>query len=303
MKQKKPLVSVVIPTYNRENHIKKAVMSVLNQTYPNFEIIIVDDASNDETVALAKSVDDPRIIVIVLPTNTAGTLPRNIGIERSNGEYIALLDSDDLWTPLKLEKQLDFIKDVDTDKFLCFTDLILFDKNAEKLKSNTPLLQEQDIMDYIFVDDNCVQTSSFLFPNHLGKEVLFDTNVRKHQDWDFCLRLREARAKFYHLPEPLVRHNIENLEGKITENNKYQLSIQWGERVESYLSKDAFLAFQVRALFQYYLLMGKRWMAFSQTFAAYRKRIVGKKRLFINSIKCFLPNNVLRKKLGIKRKT
>jgi len=295
-----PLVSVVIPTYNRENQIIRAIMSVLNQTYPHFEIIIVDDASTDQTVALAKSIDDPRIEVVVLPANTRGTLPRNIGINRSNGKYIALLDSDDLWTPQKLEKQLDFIKDVDTERFLCFTDLLLFDDNSEMLKLNTPFSQTRDIMEYIFIDDNCVQTSSFLLPNHLGKEVLFDSRVKKHQDWDFCLRLREAGAKFYHLAEPLVRHSIEDLAGKITTNNQYQLSIWWGEKVERRLSKDAFLAFQVRVLFQYNLLMGKRVTAFSKTFAAYRKKIVNKRRLLINLTKCFLPSAVLRKMLGMK---
>jgi len=296
---KKPLVSVVIPTYNRENQITTTVTSVLNQTYPNFEIIIIDDASNDRTVAVAKSINDPRIEVIKLPKNTGGTLPRNIGIAKSKGKYIALLDSDDEWDSQKLEKQLDFIKDVDTERFLCFTDLILFDSEGEELKSNTPLPSARDIMDYIFIDNNCVQTSSFLFPNQLGKEVLFDTNVQKHQDWDFCLRLREAQTKFYHLPEPLIRYNQENLAGKITSNNQYQLSIRWGEKVESYLSKEAFLAFQVRALFQYYLLMGKRKQALSQTVTAYQKKIIDTRRLCKNTIKCFLPKYILRKKLGM----
>jgi len=301
MKLNNPLVSVIIPTYNRESQIVDTVTSVLKQTYQNFEIIIVDDASEDHTVKVANSIDDSRINVVVLPSNTRGTLPRNIGINRSIGEYIALLDSDDLWEPNKLEKQLDFIAAVDTERFLCFTDVVLFDKKAEKLKLNTSLTSDRDIMDYIFIDDNCVQTSTFIFPNHLGKEVLFDTSVKKHQDWDFCLRLREAKTKFYHLSEPLVRHNIEDLEGKITANNQYLLSIEWGKRVESYLSTAAFLAFQVRTLFQYYLLMGKRKTAFSQTFSAYGQGIVGRKRLLINTIKCFLPKAILRKLLGMQR--
>ena len=294
-----PLVSVVISTYNRANQITKAITSVLKQTYANFEIIIVDDASTDQTVAIAKSIVDPRIKVVELPKNTSGTLPRNIGIEKSKGEFIALLDSDDEWKPQKLEKQLNFIKNIKSERFLCYTDLTLFDEKGEKLKLNTPLSSTRDIMDYIFIDDNCVQTSSFLFPNHLGKEVQFATNVKKHQDWDFCLRLREAKTKFYHLPEALVRHSIENLTGKITSNNQYQLSIEWGEKVEPYLSKDAYLAFQVRVLFQYYLLMGKRIKAFSQIHVAYRKRIIDKKRLLINSAKCFFPKAILQKRLGM----
>jgi len=296
---KNPLVSVVIPTYNRENHIITAVTSVLNQTYQNFEIIIIDDGSTDRTVEFAKSIADPRIKVMELSKNTGGTWPRNVGIEKSKGEYIALLDSDDEWHCQKLEKQLDFVKDVDTDRFLCFTDLYLFNEKKEKLRVNTPFGQTQDIMDYIFIDNNCVQTSSFLFPNQLGKEILFDTTVRKHQDWDFCLRLREAKTKFYHLPEPLIRYNIENLAGKITSNNQYQLSVNWGKRVEPYLSKEAFLAFQVRTLFQYYLLTGKRGLAFSQTVEGYQKKIIGKKRLLINMFKCFLPKCILRKRLGL----
>jgi len=297
-----PLVSVVIPTYNRENEILKAITSVLKQTYTNFEIIIVDDASTDQTVAVARSIADPRIKIMTLPRNTNGTLPRNIGIEKSNGEFIALLDSDDEWKPQKLEKQISFIKKINSERFICFTDLTLFDGKSEVLKSNTPLSATRDIMDYIFIDDNCVQTSSFIFPNHLGKEVQFATNVKKHQDWDFCLRLQKAKTNFYHLPEALVRHSIEDLVGKITSNNQYLLSIEWGEKIENYLSKDAYLAFQVRVLFQYYLLMRKRKLGFAQTYLAYQKGIIDKKRLLINTAKCFLPKTLIRKRLGMQDK-
>lgn len=101
-------VSVVIPAYNAERYLEETVRSVLAQTYQDFEIIIVDDGSKDGTVALANRLakEDPRITVLRNPRNQGVAETRNHGIRQATGTYIALLDSDDVWAPAKLEKQL-----------------------------------------------------------------------------------------------------------------------------------------------------------------------------------------------------
>lgn len=134
--QSSPLVSVVIPTFNREHFLSRAINSVLNQIYENFELLIVDDASTDGTQALLTSLTDPRIILlhtsqldkIDLPDESPGWMPgdhsnmnnlsplgvscaRNLGIQYAKGEYIAFLDSDDEWSPQKLEIQVSHLKD------------------------------------------------------------------------------------------------------------------------------------------------------------------------------------------------
>ena len=102
---KKDCVSVIIPVYNRENMIGNAIESVLSQSHSNLELMVIDDGSTDNTKDILKSFDDDRIVLI--ETNHNGAyVARNIGIENSRGEYLAFLDSDDVWLPGKLQKQV-----------------------------------------------------------------------------------------------------------------------------------------------------------------------------------------------------
>jgi hypothetical protein len=101
-----PTVSVIIPTYNRVDILPRAVESVLDQQYADFELLVVDDGSTDGTVSMLESYDDPRLRVISHETNEGASAARNTGIRRANGEFVAFLDSDDEWHPEKLQRQL-----------------------------------------------------------------------------------------------------------------------------------------------------------------------------------------------------
>ena len=105
---KQPLITVVMPNYNGHRFVEQAIDSVLSQTYPNFELLIVDDCSKDDSLQLIqhKAQSDSRIRVIVLKKNAGVANARNVGIREAKGKYIALLDNDDLWTEDKLERQL-----------------------------------------------------------------------------------------------------------------------------------------------------------------------------------------------------
>ena len=104
-------VSVIIPVHNSEKYILECLNSVINQTYKNLEIIVIDDKSTDNSVDLIKSINDPRIKLIQLKENVGAGVARNKGIEISTGDYICFLDSDDYWKLKKIEKQMNFIKD------------------------------------------------------------------------------------------------------------------------------------------------------------------------------------------------
>lgn len=108
-----PLVSIITPIFNGEKYILETIQSVLNQTYTNWELIIVDNKSTDNSAEILNSIDDERIKAISLEYNSGGPArPRNIGVENAKGEYIAFLDADDVWVPNKLEDHLKFmIKD------------------------------------------------------------------------------------------------------------------------------------------------------------------------------------------------
>ena len=288
---KSPLISVVIPTYNREKEITATIQSVLSQTYINIEILVVDDASTDRTVETVKEITDERIKIIQLGKNSKGTKTRNVGIQNSAGKYIALLDSDDEWLPDKLEKQLAFANNIDDERFLCFTDVILQYKDKEVIKSNQPL-SNKDIMDYILYEKNFVQTSTYFFPTDIGKEVLFDPELQKHQDWGFCLRLRQQNVKFFLLPEPLVKYDVKDVVGKISYNNKTELTMEWGSKVKELISEKAYHSFRVISLVTPLILDGRKKEAFKIFFEATHKKALKPKVFIQNFVKIILPKTL-----------
>lgn len=107
---KQPLVSVIIPTYNHGRFIGEAIESVLNQTYPNFEIIIIDNYSEDNTEEVVTSYQDDRIKYLKFKNHGIIAASRNHGIKRARGDFIAFLDSDDIWLPHKIEKQINLFE-------------------------------------------------------------------------------------------------------------------------------------------------------------------------------------------------
>ena len=109
------LVSVIMPAYNNESHIAAAIESVLSQTHTRWELLIVDDASTDQTLELAESFQakDSRIKVFVMGENQGASFCRNYATKKSSGDFIAHLDADDLWMPTKLERQLAFMQQHD----------------------------------------------------------------------------------------------------------------------------------------------------------------------------------------------
>lgn len=129
----KVLISVVIPTFNRAHLISETIESVLAQSYSNWELIIVDDGSTDDTQSLIRNFSDPRIRYSRIEHTGSFGAVRNLGIQASRGEFIAFLDSDDIWDPMKLEKQLHAISNSNC-KF-CFTQIQQFGKSAVQVPS------------------------------------------------------------------------------------------------------------------------------------------------------------------------
>ena len=113
-----PLVTVIIPVYNRAFTIRRAIDSVLDQSYKELELIIVDDCSLDNTVQIVKSYRDKRINLICLPKNCGANTARNTGLRAAKGEYIAFQDSDDEWFKEKLEIQIEYMEK--TRKKVCY---------------------------------------------------------------------------------------------------------------------------------------------------------------------------------------
>jgi len=183
-----PIVSVVIPTFNRAHLVGQAIKSVLCQTYQGFEIIVVDDASIDNTEEVVKGFGNPRIHFLRNSQNHGASWARNSGAEVAQGEYLAFLDSDDLWYPEFLERQLTALNDFPLDVGMICCSMVR--KQGESHSVITPSAT------YLTFDGNLVQargglcSSSFVVRRAAFHTIGgFDVNFSSFQDFDFLLRM------------------------------------------------------------------------------------------------------------------
>lgn len=199
-------VSVIIPTFNRESTIEKSIYSVLNQTYQNIELIVVDDNSSDDTESIVKNIQDDRIIYIKNVNNYGVATSRNIGIERATGDFIAFNDSDDTWKLDKIEKQMRVMKsNSDCMLVYCAFNKIYLDGHRERVPNNEMSLE--NLQGNIFMSllkRNFVSTQTMLFRRKcLEQEGLFKTGLRALDDYELVLRVAE-KHKILFVNECLV---------------------------------------------------------------------------------------------------
>ena len=194
-------VSVVIPTYSRANLLPRALESVLNQTYDDFEVIIVDDCSPDNTPKIVKSYSDSRIKYIRHDRNRGANAARNTGIRSSSGEYLALLDDDDKWLENKLELQISRFEELEDSFGLIYAGrrIVL---NEEVIERYIPQM-EGDIYQRL-LRRNVIPSETPLIKTECFDQIgLFDNDLRSCQDWDMWLRIAES-YKISFVPEVLA---------------------------------------------------------------------------------------------------
>lgn len=207
---KNPTVSVIIPTYNRAHLIGRAIQSVLNQTYKDFEVIIVDDGSTDNTEDIIKEFQkkDKRIKYIRHDKNKGGSAARNTGIKVARGEYIAFQDSDDEWLAEKLDKQMEVFKSVSAEVGIVYSDMWRITGNKKryfyspKIMPKDKIIHEQ-ALDY-GVSNIGIQTS-LIKKEVFEKAGMFDEKLPRFIDLEFFIRLSKYYY-FFHIEEPLVNY-------------------------------------------------------------------------------------------------
>lgn len=217
----KPTVSVVMPVYNGEAFIAESIRSVIQQSYQNWELIVVDDASVDTSVDRVKALcsDDERIRLIQLERNSGAAFARNKAIERARGQYIAFLDSDDLWLPHKLERQLAFMQAVSA----------AFSYSAyEKVDVNGMTWGQVSV-------PRKVEYSDLLKTCSIGcLTAMYDTkyfgkvhmpNIRKRQDLGLWLGLLKKTKYAYGLNETLAKYRLRP--DSISSNKLSAAKYQW----------------------------------------------------------------------------
>lgn len=214
------LISIITPTYNCAQFIGETIKSVINQTYTNWEMIIVDDASNDNTEEVVKSIKDERIKYIRLKENSGAATARNIAMENASGKFMAFLDSDDIWKKDKLEKQVKFMID-NNYNFTCTA----YEKMNEKGDSLNKVFKPKKKADYNRILLDCPVGNSTVMYNvsNLGKFQV--PNIRKRNDDALWLQILKKEKFIYGMPDILMKYRIRN--NSISSNKLSLVKYHW----------------------------------------------------------------------------
>ena len=197
-----PLVSVVIPCYNHEKYVKQSLDSVLNQTYNNIELIVVDDGSSDNSVTVVNKILKEHDFTFITQKNMGVCKALNKGVSLSKGKYVAILASDDYWDLTKVEKQVNCLENNTKSEF-CSTQAIEFDDQFIKKNMIFPKrLPTGNVLNKVFYRPY-VPAGSIMFTRRLYNILFgFDDNL-KAEDWDFVIR-SAVITEFSAVEEPLL---------------------------------------------------------------------------------------------------
>jgi glycosyltransferase involved in cell wall biosynthesis len=233
--------SIIIPTYNRANFIEETIKSVLSQTMKNLEVIIVDDGSTDGTKEIIKNLatNDDRIKYLYQENCGRPSVPRNIGFKNSTGEYISFLDSDDIWLPQKLEKQIELFEKDKSGK-LGFVDCkyIIIGENSEEIKQNySSHGYRGNILKQMLKDHLIITPGSVLIKRSIINTVgLLDERLKCLDDWDMWLRISK-HYKIDFVNKKLFKYRVHKNSFTVNlsmDNKRHDVVLIFGKNIENY---------------------------------------------------------------------
>lgn len=208
-----PMISVILPTYNRTGSLVDACRSVLDQSERDLELIVVDDASTEDIESALKAIDDPRLIYHRRERNGGASAARNTGLGLARGKYIAFQDSDDLWLPGKLERQLKLLEGLPPEVGVVTGGKVLY--GCDEARNYGPgkvtyapdpgrrLKVEEDQVRRFLVENRISLQNTLFRRDCFPEEVWFDSYAKANADWEFTIRLVQ-HTKVYEDSEPVV---------------------------------------------------------------------------------------------------
>lgn len=248
-------VSVIMPMYNSEKYIKESIESVINQTYTNWKLYIIDDCSMDNSINIVKELEkiDIRIKLIELDENGGPAKSRNRGIKLCKGRYITFIDSDDIWNNDFLEKQLRFIKEKDTA--ISFSS---FERKSEDLKETLGIGKIPLKVNYKqLLKDNCITCLTVLLDTKkIGKKYFNEEHY--HEDYIMWLDILKSVKYAYGNQEVLATYRIRN--GSMCRNKARAATWRWiiyrkVEKLNLFKSIYYFLMYFIYGVFKSYKFM------------------------------------------------
>jgi glycosyltransferase involved in cell wall biosynthesis len=197
-----PKVSIIMPVYNAEKFIKTAIESILNQTFQDFELIMIDDHSTDYTIELIRQVNSEKLIIIQTPQNSGAAISRNLGIKSAKGEYIAFMDADDWSHPQRLEKQITFL-DNNPPMGMVGTWADIVDEQGNVLDSFVWEIPQNQLRSRLLFH-NCFVTSSVMVRREYAL-LLFDNAYPPAEDYELWRRIAK-QTEVAIIREKLVKY-------------------------------------------------------------------------------------------------
>lgn len=219
------LITVVVTTYNREEYLKDCIQSILDQSFQDFELLIISDGFFESTKTVVDSFKDNRITLIFNEHTGLPAVSRNIGIINANSKYIAFCDDDDIWLKNKLEIQYNYSQKY--NNILLHTNVFLIDKQNIRLKTPNSLLKSlYRFSKYNLYITNFLTLSTILLNTKLAQQIKFDENpnYRGSEDYKFILEVINI-AKIKYINKKLVGYRIHNNNISSNKNNGYKRSI------------------------------------------------------------------------------
>jgi len=197
-----PYVSVVIPTYNRSKPVREAVECVLKQTYTDFEVLVVDDGSTDDTAKVIKQIRDNRV-KYYYKNNSGPSSARNLGLDKSKGQYISFLDSDDLWPPEYLETIIDQL-DKNKDYNAAYTRIFYIQQDGTKADVSTDKRYKSGCMTRdFFATSPSLFPSATCFHKSAWENIFWDEQLIGGEDYDIFVRI-STKTKFLFVPDTSI---------------------------------------------------------------------------------------------------
>jgi glycosyltransferase involved in cell wall biosynthesis len=208
MKTVNPTVTIVIPTYNRASQLGRSISSVLGQTYGDFELIIVDDASTDNTAEIIGTLGDKRVKYIRREQNGGAAAARNTGIRAATGELVGFNDSDDEWCTEKLQRQMETFQELPSDVGVVYCDHWVINNGERRLWQSFHAMPEDGLVFRKALVSFLVCGPVFLQTAIIRRECfeqvgMLDENMPTGEDWDFIFRVSKL-YRLYHMSVPLV---------------------------------------------------------------------------------------------------
>lgn len=203
------LVSVILPAYNASNYIREAIESILNQTYNNFELIIINDGSTDNTLRIINTYDDSRIKLINNERNKGLIYSLNRGIDVSRGEFIARMDADDISHPFRFAKQIK-VMNQNSDIVVCGTYINYFGASKGRFSRCHPNQHNEDIKKSLLVRCAFAHPTVMIRASILKKNgIKYDENFRSCEDYKLWIDLA-SYGNFINIPIPLLNYRVSN---------------------------------------------------------------------------------------------